>query len=103
MKFLYSNCEIVAPRCTKCFALGCREGQSRHSFRLIAGVWVLLGMVLVNSFSGILISSLTIPKMKPSIKSFEDLAASEDVEVLIRQDTGIGDAILVGQQLIVIF
>ena len=74
---------------------GCRERYNRHSFRIVAGFWALVGMVLVNSYSGIVISSLTVPKMKPSIDSFEDLAKSEDIGIILRSDTVIGKQILV--------
>ena len=74
---------------------GCRERSSRHSFRVLAGFWALVGMVLVNSYSGIIISSLTVPKMKPSVESLQDLAVSKDVGVILRSDTVIGQQILV--------
>ncbi|XP_046657326.1 glutamate receptor ionotropic, kainate glr-3-like isoform X4 [Daphnia pulicaria] len=73
---------------------GCQEAFSRTSFRLLTGVWVLCAMVLVNSYTGIVTSSLTTPKMKPSIGSLEELAASKDIGVLIRHDTSIGEQIL---------
>ena len=56
----------------------------------------LLGaMVLVNCYSGIVISSLTVPKMKASIDSLEDLANSQEVDVLLRSDVSTGEQILV--------
>jgi len=55
-------------------------------------------MVLVNSYSSIVISSLTVPKMVPPIETMEDLAASKDVEIIIRHDTLIGEQILVSQK-----
>ena len=75
--------------------IGCREGSNRHSFRIVAGFWVLVGMVLVNCYSGIVISSLTVPRMKPAVESLNDLATSEDVGVIIRSDIVIGQQILV--------
>ena len=60
-------------------------------------------MVLVNSYSSIVISSLTVPKMKPSIDSLEDLAASEDVDVVLRSDVSTGVQILVTVTLIILF
>ena len=56
-------------------------------------------MVLVNSYSSIVTSSLTVPKMKPSIDSLEDLAASEDVDVVLRSDVSTGEQILVIHEL----
>jgi high-affinity Fe2+/Pb2+ permease len=79
---------------TNCY-LGCQEAFSRTSFRLLTGVWVLCAMVLVNSYTGIVTSSLTTPKMNPSIESFEDLAASSEIGVVLRHDTSIGEQILV--------
>nr|CAH0107515.1 unnamed protein product [Daphnia galeata] len=71
-----------------------REVYSRLSFRVLAGVWVLCAMVLVNSYTGIVTSSLTTPKMKPSIDSFEDLAASKETGIVLRSDTAMGVQIL---------
>ena len=74
---------------------GCRERMQRNSFRILAGFWLLAAMVLVNSYSSLVISSLTVPKMKPSIDSLEDLAANEDVDVVLRSDVSTGEQILV--------
>ncbi|KAI9553418.1 hypothetical protein GHT06_021322 [Daphnia sinensis] len=73
---------------------GGTEGFSYYSFRVLAGIWVLCATVLVNSYTGIVISSLTTPKTKPSIDSFEDLAASSDTQMVLRHDTFIGEMIL---------
>ena len=74
---------------------GCRERSNYHSFRILVGFWALVAMVLVNSYSGIVISSLTVPKMKTAIESLEDLARNEDVGVILRSDFVIGQQILV--------
>ncbi|XP_045035563.1 glutamate [NMDA] receptor subunit 1 isoform X3 [Daphnia magna] len=73
---------------------GGSEAFSYFSFRVLAGIWVLCATVLVNSYTGIVISSLTTPKTKPSVDSFEDLAASSDTEIVLRHDTFIGEQIL---------
>jgi hypothetical protein len=52
--------------------------------------------VLVNSYSGTIVSSLTVPKMKPQINTFEDVAASNDVSLIIKPD------VIIGQQMLVI-
>lgn len=85
--------------------LGSRETLNKFSsFRVLAGFWLLGAMVIVNSYSGIVISSLTVPTMKPGIDSFEDLAASKDVGVVLRYDVSIGEQILVNlQDLFVIY
>ncbi len=58
-------------------------------------MWLLLTTVLVNSYSGTVISYLTVPKMKPPIETFEDLIACENVGIILRQDFVIGQQILV--------
>ncbi|KAI9553417.1 hypothetical protein GHT06_021321 [Daphnia sinensis] len=74
---------------------GSREASNRYSFRIVAGFWVLGAMVLVNSYTGIVISSLTTTKTKPSIDSLEDVAASTVTKILLRHDTSIGEQILI--------
>ena len=69
--------------------------SSRQSFRILAGFWLLAGIVLVNSYSSIVISSLTIPKMKPAVETLDDLAVNENVGLILRLDTPIGGQILV--------
>ncbi|KAK4019074.1 hypothetical protein OUZ56_001104 [Daphnia magna] len=67
---------------------------SRFSFQILVGTWLLVAMVLVNSYSGTVVSYLTVPKMKPSIHTFEDLAANPDVGIILKVDTDIGQKIL---------
>nr|CAH0098391.1 unnamed protein product [Daphnia galeata] len=60
---------------------------TRLSFRVLVGVWLLIATVLVNSYSGTVISYLTVPKMKPPINTFDDLIASEDIGLVLLADT----------------
>ncbi|XP_046446905.1 glutamate receptor ionotropic, delta-1-like [Daphnia pulex] len=69
----------------------------RFSFRILVGGWLLVATVLVNSYSGTVVSYLTVPKMKPPINTFEDLANSKDVGILIKEDVVIGLQILAAQ------
>nr|CAH0105018.1 unnamed protein product [Daphnia galeata] len=73
---------------------GCREAFDRHSFRILTGFWLLGAMVLVNSYSSIVISSLTVPKMKPPIETLKDLASSKEVGIVLRHDMTMGEQIL---------
>ncbi|XP_057369972.1 glutamate receptor 1-like [Daphnia carinata] len=66
----------------------------RFSFQILVGTWLLVAMVLVNSYSSTVVSYLTVPKMKPSIQTFEDLAASPAVGLILKVDTDIGQKIL---------
>lgn len=74
---------------------GGREAVSRFSFRVLAGAWVLCAMVLVNSYTGIVTSALTTPRMKQPINTLEELAVSNEVKIVLRSDTAIGVQILV--------
>ena len=67
----------------------------RFSLRILVGVWLLIATVLVNSYSGTVVSYLTVPKLKPSINTFEDLVENEDVGLIIKDDVIIGQQILV--------
>jgi hypothetical protein len=50
---------------------------------------------MVNSYSGTIISCLTVPKMKPAINSFEDLVTMEDAKLILLADTVIAQQIRV--------
>lgn len=60
---------------------------NRLPFRILIGSWVLVATVLVNSYSGTVISYITVPKMKSPINTFEDLVASSDVNLILLADT----------------
>lgn len=65
------------------------------SSRLLLAFWLLGATVVVNSYSGTIISYLMLPKMKPSINSLEDLAQNQDVGLVVRDDMLISQIILV--------
>jgi glutamate receptor, ionotropic, invertebrate len=62
-------------------------------------MWLLVAMVLLNSYSGTVISYLTVPRIKPAINTFEDVAASKDTELILLADTVIRQQILVSPYL----
>lgn len=68
---------------------------AQHSFRMLTSALLLSSLVLVNSYSSILISSMTIPFKSPPINSFEDLVVSKDVALIFRKDFVVGKTILV--------
>ncbi len=73
---------------------GINAPYAQNSFRILAGCWLLGALVLVNSYSSIVVSSLTLPRMKAPINSFEDLAANKEVSLLLRNDLIISKQIL---------
>jgi hypothetical protein len=44
----------------------------------VAGVWCLTMVVLVNAYTGTLMSYLTVPKLRPIVNTLEELAASSE-------------------------
>lgn len=78
-----------------CWFLGGREAYERNSFRILAGFWVLGAMILVNSYSGTVISSLTLPISLPPIRTLEDLVESREVSLIGRSDLYIYQKIMV--------
>ncbi|EFX78831.1 hypothetical protein DAPPUDRAFT_104959 [Daphnia pulex] len=70
---------------------------SRLSFRILMGAWLLAAMVLVNSYSGTVVSYLTAPKIIPSINTLKDLAASQDVGVIVLDNTVFAQDIMEAQ------
>ncbi|XP_045025959.1 glutamate receptor ionotropic, delta-1-like [Daphnia magna] len=69
-------------------------GARFMSLRVLLGVWVLMATVLVNVYSGTVISYLTVPRTKPPINTFEDLAANRDVGIILRTEALITQHIL---------
>ena len=71
------------------------RGSLRLSFRILVGAWLWVALVLVNCYSCTITSYLTVPKMKPSINTLEDLAVDQDIDVIVWQEIVIGQLILV--------
>ena len=46
-------------------------------YRILLGSWCLAALVLVNAYSSLLISYLTIPKLMPAPKNYDDLAFND--------------------------
>ncbi len=63
------------------------------------GLWLLMMVVLANSYTGVLTSYMAAPKLKPSPQSLEELAALKDYKVTIQKSQLLADAFLVFIQL----
>lgn len=77
--------------------LGSSNPYAEHSFRILAACWLLTSLVLVNSYSSIIVSSLTVPIMKPAVNSFQDLVDNKQVSLVLRPDIVVGQQIMVKQ------
>lgn len=68
---------------------------NRNATRIFGAFLLLMMTVLVYSYSSLLISSLTVPKMTKPIETLEDVAASNDVILFINPDQGLGKRVMV--------
>ena len=63
--------------------------------RILAGVWCLMSIVIVYSYTGKLTSYLTVPKLRPIPNSFEELAQNENYKLAVQANTVLAQSILV--------
>ena len=65
-------------------------------FRILVGIFLLAATVLVNCYLSTIASYVTVPKMKPSIKTLEDLAAYDKhgIGIILLDGTIIRNVIL---------
>ncbi|XP_057376140.1 ionotropic receptor 93a-like [Daphnia carinata] len=61
----------------------CISPKAKLSLRLIAGLWCLTMVVLVNAYSSTLMSYLTVPKLTPIVNTLAELAVSRDSQITI--------------------
>lgn len=78
-----------------------RKGNSispkvKFPLRLIAGVWCLTMVVLVNAYSSTLMSYLTVPKLTPIVNTLTELAASRDSQLTIDFESDMSRMFMVG-------
>ena len=57
------------------------HARTRSSFKILTGIWLLSMVVLINAYSGVLTSILTVPIFKPIAKTLKDVAESKELRV----------------------
>ena len=62
---------------------------------IAVGTWILVTVVLANSYSGTLFSFLSVAKLQPAINSLEELAKNTHIQLILQARTEITDRILV--------
>ena len=67
----------------------------KNLFRIGIGLFLLAATVLVNSYSGNLMSSLTVKKFKPAVNSMEDLAGHRTLTLTLSANSVFAQDILV--------
>ena len=59
------------------------------------GIWLLLMVVLINSYTGVLTSRMTVPKLDSIPQSLEELAARREYKVTVMKESFLAKAFLV--------
>jgi hypothetical protein len=63
--------------------------------RIPITIWSLIAVVIGNAYSGSLTSFLTVPKLKTTINSREELANSDEFKLTVEINTADADKFLV--------
>jgi hypothetical protein len=63
---------------------------------MVAAVWCLAALVLVNGYNSLLISYVTSPNAEPLIQSIKDLGHTSDIHVVVDAGLGIDYILSVG-------
>ena len=67
---------------------------SRGSYFLV-GVWALICVVLANAYGGVLFSFLSVSKLEQPINTLDELANSQDVQLILQFGTEMGSKFMV--------
>lgn len=83
--------KIIASFLTRfvCFPIGnYASPKTGFPFRLMLGLWCLTMVVLVNAYTGTLMSYLTVPKLKPIVNTLAELADRHDTQMTVNFELG---------------
>jgi phage shock protein PspC (stress-responsive transcriptional regulator) len=69
--------------------------HKKLSLRILMAIWLLMTLILVNSYTGNLISYLTVSKLNPIVNSYEDMADSSDSTLTVSYSSILTGRILV--------
>ena len=61
--------------------------QSRQSFKILVGIWLLSMVVLIYAYSGVMTSLLTVPKLKPIVQTLEETIQQNRLVTMERDRT----------------
>ena len=67
----------------------------RLSLRIFLGIWFLMMVVLINAYTGVLTSYMTVPKLKPIPQSLEQLATMKEYKVSVIKDSSLANSFFV--------
>ena len=69
--------------------------NSRRAVLILVGVWCLMTVVLAHAYGRTLFSFLSVTKLGPVINSIDELARSDNIEVIVQGGTDTVDRFLV--------
>ena len=84
------------------FILGGYFSGKKLALRSVAAVWCLSCFVLIQSYSSVLISVMTLPKLKPLINSVYDIPNISGLQVVANRGMAVQAALSVRKASIVI-
>lgn len=61
--------------------------SSRMSMRIVVASWLLSMVVLVYAYTGVFTSIMAVPKLEPTINSFEELVKSTRFKLTMEKQT----------------
>ena len=88
--------------CKLYFILGGYFSAKKLALRSVAAVWCLSCFILVQSYSSVLISVMTLPKLKPIINSVYDIPKISGLQVVANRGMAVQAALSVRKPSIVI-
>nr|CAH0110437.1 unnamed protein product [Daphnia galeata] len=62
--------------------------KAKFSLRLVAGLWCLMMVIVVNAYTGTLRSYMVMPKLNPIINTLTELAASSQTKMTVNFEMG---------------
>jgi len=65
----------------------------------MVALWLLMMVVLNNSYSGTYTANMAVPKLEPTVDTLEELAASNNFRITIELNTDIGFKTLVDNEM----
>ena len=66
-----------------------------HPGFIAVGVWILMTVVLANTYAAFLLSFLSVEKFEPVINSISELAHSTDVQLTVQAHSELAERFLV--------
>ena len=101
---MYIYCILVTfmLQFNKCFAAtllagshGKHHSTDRTSLRILVGSWLLAMIVVVYAYQGVLMSILSVPKLKPTIDSLEELVVQHKYKLTIERSSSLTQLFMV--------